>query len=155
MCKRRGEMAELAFMHKAMLKGFRVAKPWGDSDRFDLVIAFDHLLWRIQVKSVWTKRVGYYVNSCPTNNKTYTFQEIDFLVAYLGPEELWYILPVSVLHHNRIYLSPWSRRKSQFAKYIEAWCLFRGEQPDEPIFPISRRKNVLPVTDAAPNDATL
>src|SRR6266700_946675 len=88
--KRRGDLAEIAFMHKAISNGFRVAKPWGESDQFDLVIAFEHLLWRIQVKSVWTKRVGYYVNSCATNNKTYTFQQIDFLAAYLGPEELWY-----------------------------------------------------------------
>ena len=30
--KRRGEVAELAFMHKVISMGFRVAKPWGDSD---------------------------------------------------------------------------------------------------------------------------
>ena len=33
--KRRGEMAEAAFVAKAISLGFWVAKPWGDSDPFD------------------------------------------------------------------------------------------------------------------------
>ena len=36
--KRRGEIAELAFLLKATSLGFGVAKPWGDSDRFDFII---------------------------------------------------------------------------------------------------------------------
>src|SRR6266853_1411641 len=123
-------------MHKAISMGFQVAKPWGDSDRFDFVVCFGKLLWRAQVKSVWKKKVGYYVNNTGTNNQAYTSDEIDFLVAYLGPEELWYIVPVAALENrNRIYLSPWSQRRSEFARYIEAWCMFRGEQPEEPEFP--------------------
>ena len=34
--KRRGEMAEAAFVAKAVSLGFGVAKPWGDSDRLIL-----------------------------------------------------------------------------------------------------------------------
>jgi hypothetical protein len=33
--KRRGEIAELAFLLRAICLGFGVAKPWGDGDRFD------------------------------------------------------------------------------------------------------------------------
>ena len=36
--KRRGELAELAFMRKAANLGFAVAKPLGDSDRYDVVL---------------------------------------------------------------------------------------------------------------------
>jgi hypothetical protein len=36
--KHRGELAELAFMRKAATLGFAVAKPWGDSERYDAVI---------------------------------------------------------------------------------------------------------------------
>ncbi len=35
--KRQGELAELAFVMKAMSMGFLVSKPWGDSDRYDFV----------------------------------------------------------------------------------------------------------------------
>jgi hypothetical protein len=38
--KHRGELAELAFMRKAATLGFAVAKPWGDSDRYDVVVRF-------------------------------------------------------------------------------------------------------------------
>ena len=33
--KKRGELAELAFLHKAVSLGFPVSKTYGDSDRFD------------------------------------------------------------------------------------------------------------------------
>jgi hypothetical protein len=36
--KRKGEIAELAFMQKAVTLGFGIAKPWGDSDRYDFVL---------------------------------------------------------------------------------------------------------------------
>jgi hypothetical protein len=36
--KRRGEMAEAAFLAKAAELGFGIAKPWGDSDPFDFVL---------------------------------------------------------------------------------------------------------------------
>jgi hypothetical protein len=38
--KRRGELAEAAFLLKAQNMGFRVARPWGDSDRYDFISGF-------------------------------------------------------------------------------------------------------------------
>ena len=49
--KRRGELAEIAFAHKAIAQGFPVAKPFGDSERYDFVLDGGQALWRIQVKS--------------------------------------------------------------------------------------------------------
>jgi hypothetical protein len=36
--KRRGEIAEAAFLLKAASLGFSVAKPWGESDRYDFIV---------------------------------------------------------------------------------------------------------------------
>jgi hypothetical protein len=36
--KRRGEVAEAAFLHKVASLGFTVAKPWSESDRFDFLV---------------------------------------------------------------------------------------------------------------------
>jgi len=36
-----GELAELAFMSKAASLGFGVAKPYGDSGRFDFILICD------------------------------------------------------------------------------------------------------------------
>lgn len=152
--KRRGDVAELAFMHKAISIGFQVAKPWGDVDSFDFIVCHQRMLWRVQVKSVWTRRVGYCVNNAGTNNIPYTVNETDFLVAYLGPEDLWYILPIALLgNRRRIYLSPWSGKATEFKKYIEAWSLFRGEEPPEPEPP--KRRSQPKRTSSAPDSVSL
>ncbi len=50
--KRRGEAAEAAFLAKASGLGFGVAKPWGDSERYDFLLDSGHGdFWRVQVKS--------------------------------------------------------------------------------------------------------
>src|SRR5436305_4792400 len=50
--KRRGEAAEAAFLAKASGLGFGVAKPWGDSERYDFLLDSGHgHFWRVQVKS--------------------------------------------------------------------------------------------------------
>jgi hypothetical protein len=38
--KRKGEAVELAFMLKAVSLGFGVAKPWGDSERYDFILGY-------------------------------------------------------------------------------------------------------------------
>lgn len=49
--KRSGELSEAAFLLKAKRLGFLVAKPWGDSDRYDFILDSGSRLWRIQLKS--------------------------------------------------------------------------------------------------------
>ena len=57
--KRRGEVAEAAFLHKASALGFSVAKPWGDSDRYDFILDCAGRLSRVQIKTA--SRVEYRV----------------------------------------------------------------------------------------------
>ena len=54
--KKLGEQAEAAFLNKATGLGLSVAKPWGDSERYDLIVGSGRRLWRVQVKS--TRYVG-------------------------------------------------------------------------------------------------
>ena len=54
--KRKGELSEAAFLLKATSLGFGVAKPWGDSERYDFILDSRERLWRVQVKSVGTLR---------------------------------------------------------------------------------------------------
>ena len=49
--KKRGELSELAFVYKAASVGFAVAKPYGDSDRFDFIVHSRRHFWRVQVRS--------------------------------------------------------------------------------------------------------
>ena len=125
--KRRGEAAEAAFLARATRLNFCVCLPWGDSERFDSVVTRDHGFLRVQVKSA-TMYAGnrYRVKTAGASGAVYTSAEIDFFVAYIVPEDIWYIIPIEAIGHRKgVRFYPHTRRKSraQFEKYREAWCL--------------------------------
>jgi len=136
--KRMGEVAELAFMHKAASLGFGVAKPYGDSHPFDLLLQHGRRLLRIQVKSVFASnpknRWGYAVNVSQHRNMRcafYSEDDIDFLAAYVAAHDAWYVIPVkSVSARKAINLYPAGKKKSTaglFEQYREAWHLLKDE----------------------------
>ena len=126
--KRRGEVAEAAFLHKAASLGFSVAKPWGESDRYDFIVETGGRFLRVQVKSAYSAgEYGGYTFHAHGNTPTdvYTSHDIDFLVAYIVPEDVWYVLPIEIFAGiSSAKLFPNSRRRtSRFEKYREAWSL--------------------------------
>jgi hypothetical protein len=102
--KQRGEIAELAFMRKAATLGFAVAKPWGDSDRYDVILRSGKIFWRVQIKSAWFvsgRRSHYHIRTTGGGNSCYSAAEIDFLVAYIFPEDAWYVFPVAMIANRK------------------------------------------------------
>jgi PD-(D/E)XK endonuclease len=135
--KRTGELAEAAFVVKAAGLGFAVSKPWGDSERYDFILDAGHRIWRVQVKCTESLNAnGYQVQSTYTDQKKkghYTSADIDVLVAYILPLDLWYVVPAQALPASaslRFYPNgnP-SGRRPRFEQYREAWPLFRQPQP--------------------------
>jgi hypothetical protein len=130
--KRRGEIGEAAFLSKAASMGFGVAKPWGDSDRYDLIVDVAGRLLKVQVKSA--HRVcaqpggGYHIRAHPHQRTPYTADEIDLLVAYIVPEDIWYIFPPSAfVNMKSLRLFPGCKQKvSKFEQYREAWHQFHA-----------------------------
>jgi len=55
----------------------------------------------------------------------YTSDEIDVLVAYVGPENAWYVIPIEAFRSVKgVKLFPVRRRRpSKHEKYREAWEL--------------------------------
>jgi hypothetical protein len=131
--KRQGELAELAFMSKAASLGFGVAKPYGDSDRFDFILSWGRRLWRVQVKSTRTAKHGVYEISAHGRwgaHDIYTKDEIGFIVAYVVPKNVWYIIPIEATRgRKRLCLHPNVPRKAcyKYEKYREAWWLMRSD----------------------------
>ena len=116
-------MVEAEFLAKAARLEFRVSKPWGDSDRYDFVVDGESGFWRVQVKHTTCRRGRKYLLALATHGDPYNAKEIDFVVVYVEPEDLWYVLPVEMVASLRgLGLLPWSRR-SKFDRYREAWCL--------------------------------
>jgi hypothetical protein len=126
--KRRGELAELAFMRKAATLGFAVAKPWGDSDRYDVVVRFEKTFWRVQIKSVLAlkpSRRHFVVHMKNGGGKGYNSDEIDFLVAYIFAEDLWYVFPVHIVEQKTSLCVKPGSKKSRLEQYRDNWDLMR------------------------------
>lgn len=134
--KRRGELAEIAFLHKALHLGFRVSKPFGDSDRYDFISDPGDLLHRLQLYRVQVKGTAQLLNGLwhlnahrRTGGKAipYTLAEIDFFAALVIPEDTWYIIPLSHVLGRTSFLfrQKKDRRPNPYTFYKEAWHLLR------------------------------
>ena len=126
--KRRGELAELAFMRKAIGLGFGVAKPWGDSDRYDFILDSSRRLWRAQVRSTeYQTHRGYAVHTYVYVKKqmvALTAREVDVIIAYLVPLDLWYVVPIKFADCKNLWFYPHGSKKgSRFERFREAWHL--------------------------------
>jgi len=126
-CKAKGELGELAFAHKAAALGFGVAKPHGDNEPYDFIVDSGERLWRVQVKSIYTlSRGGYRAAGERCNHIPYKQEEIDFLVAYIVPLRIWYVIPanrVAVSTALAFYPSGCRQGGGRFEPYREAWHL--------------------------------
>jgi PD-(D/E)XK endonuclease len=120
-----GEAVEAAFLAKASMLGIWVSKPWGDSRPYDFIVDCGiRRLWRVQVKCA----TSYRGTRCETrgagSGELYTEEDIDFLAAYVIPEDFWYVVPVeafaprATVHFNYGPLS-----EGMFEIYRETWCL--------------------------------
>jgi PD-(D/E)XK endonuclease len=128
--KQRGDVAEMVFMRKASSMGFAVAKPWADGEPYDFVVRAGRVFWRVQVKSVRSKRAHrkhYRVLASHRLRIGYTADEIDFLAAYIFPEDTWYIFPVAFVETRKVVCVTPKSKRSAMEKYREAWKLM--EQP--------------------------
>jgi hypothetical protein len=162
--KRRGEISELAFALAAARHGFGISKPFGDSERYDIILDPSHLtsvipteagrkraksrhllfdsprprLVRVQVKSSTQLLNGlYHINAhrrIHGRAVPYKLSEIDFIAAYIIPEDSWFILPLPhVLGQTSLLFRPKrSRLPGLYDSYREAWHYLH--EPDGLIF---------------------
>ena len=124
--KRRGEAAEAAFLARATHLGFSVCLPWGDSERYDSVVTMGQGFLRVQVKSAARYlETRYRVKTTGASGTVYTAAEIDFFVAYIVPEDIWYIIPIAAIGRRKgaRFYPHTHRSHGHFEKYREAWCL--------------------------------
>jgi hypothetical protein len=134
--KHRGEMAEMQFMLDAAKRGYGVAKPFVDNERYDVIVDAARRLWRVQVKlSGASHHKGFAVRSgwrSNTRHMPYTTEQIDFMAVLIHGERvrgkrIWYLIPVGALGGRlSINLYPFGCRKDgemRFERYRGAWGL--------------------------------
>jgi PD-(D/E)XK nuclease superfamily protein len=105
----------------------------GDCDRYDVIVRLGKLFWRVQIKSAWAKRptrTHYRLKTTGASNIPYSADEIDIPVAYIFPEDAWYVFPVALVENRKVIcITPGSKR-SRFSQYREAWNLMRPAEPE-------------------------
>ena len=127
--KQTGERSEAAFLHRASGLGFGVAKPWGDSLRYDFILDNGERLWRIQIKCTESIRAQAYETrftyTTGQGRAVYTNRDIDFLVVHVVPLDVWYVVPVDqCTPHPMLRFYPHRQaKKMRLEKYREAWHL--------------------------------
>jgi hypothetical protein len=130
--KRVGERSEAAFLEKACDFGFGVARPWGDSERYDFILDNGLELLRIQVKGTDSLRAGAYETRATytigKGRAVYTRADIDFFIAHVIPLDIWYILPVEVCAPAPMlrFYPHRQAKKMRLEKYREAWRLLEA-----------------------------
>ena len=123
-------MAEAEFVRRAIALGLTVCQPFNEGARFDFSVHSARTALRVQVKSRWTRSPdGHYTLpvSHRLNSATipYTADETDILAAYLGPDDIWYIIPVSAaIGRVTAHFNPHRVRcRGRFEPFREAWHL--------------------------------
>jgi hypothetical protein len=136
--KHLGDVAEMQFMIDAATRKFGFAKPFGDNERYDVILDAPCRLWRVQVKLCNSLDYnGFGVKSSwRTTNRDmpYTPSQIDFLAALVQcwrthGKRIRYLIPVRALRGRlNISVYPYGSRKGTegcFEKYREAWHLLK------------------------------
>jgi hypothetical protein len=122
--KQRGEWVELLFMTVAAGLGFTVAKPFGESARYDVIVEHEGRFLRIQVKSTEICTGDCYrceLRMC--GNRQYVAGAVDYFAIYILAEDLWYIFPARTLAGlGAVVLSP-QRKGHKYERYLENWWL--------------------------------
>jgi hypothetical protein len=130
--KERGEWVEARFMADAMRHGYKVLKPWGDSQPCDVALAFGNRIVRVQVKSTSNRYgTGYLCQFKPNYfSQPYSIDQVDFFAACVIPQDTWYLVPAPVVlgevNKQAIMLFPMEpekRGRYLYESYREAWAL--------------------------------
>jgi hypothetical protein len=133
--KRSGEISQAAFLLKAKTLGFKVALPWGDSERYDFVVWMEEggPIFRVQVKGTGRLyRRGYEVQPVHSTRgqgkKRYTAKEIDVVAAHIQPVDVWYLLPIKAVGRAKSlrFYPDIKSRKPMWEEYREAWEVLEG-----------------------------
>jgi len=142
--KRKGELAELAFILKAASLGLIVSKPYGDSFLYDMIVESGGGLRKIQIKSSFhSNGPGHSVSLVREKDKDrltpwYAEGDIDFLAVYVVRHDAWYIIPVQAIKGMkslRLYpIPPKKKNGGRYEIYREAWHLISAarEPPTPP-----------------------
>ena len=78
------------------------------------------------------KRRHYRIKLSGRTNQPYKADEIDFLVAYIFAEDIWYVFPVTIIENQTMLCISLGLKRSRLEPYREAWNLMGTNEPALP-----------------------
>jgi hypothetical protein len=130
--KKTGELAELKLCLALAERQFATA--WPDSEQaYDLIVEKDGVLNRVQVKSTSSEDRGGYKLSCrrggSRSKRKYRKGDFDFLLAYVSPVDVWYVLPMREVTKTTFCLYPHrDDGVGQYEQYRNRFDLLEGKK---------------------------
>lgn len=122
------EAAELGFACEALKQGFSVYIPYSDKLHYDLLVSYEGVYSRVQIKHVKraTRNGAYRARASKSNGKvrTYSKKDCDFIAILLEADKVWYIIPVEDAC-TEMSLNPESGT-GKYETYFEAWDLLKS-----------------------------
>jgi len=101
-------------------------QPHGDTAPYDVVLDTGRRFLCVQVKSAAHPRGhAYEVNAGRGRyiKRPYSARDIHFLAAWLIPDNVWYIIPISALRRRKTLRLHPSLPSCPFSPFREAWHL--------------------------------
>lgn len=94
-----GDKTEAKILHRLIADGYSVSVPFGDNDKYDLIVDDEDELYRVQCKTGWKTKKGtvcFNTHSQTTKNgdyheKTYHGEIDAFIVRYPDEGEMYWI----------------------------------------------------------------
>ena len=137
MSKRIGDIAESIFVTRCLMANIEPVKPFGDNRKYDFITEHNGKKLKVQVKC--TDVVGknpsgssrFKINTCyGSKSKTkYTKDEIDFIAAFVFPEQMWYIIPVEEVTESSVTLYPQIENSDgKYEKFRNKFKLLKGAE---------------------------
>lgn len=131
--KQIGNVAELSVALEARKRGYGVSFPFGDGQKYDLILDDAGKLFKIQVKKAYKGKNSYAckVKKSNTNRKEvkytkYSNTDFDFAVIWLEEIDDYYIIPAKVFNDNNwsITMTPTNEDSKTFI-YLRNWELLK------------------------------
>ncbi len=120
-------------MAAAALHGYHVLKPFGETLEYDVGIEERGSLIRVQVKSSSARNGDGYLCQFRRNylvEEPYSVDKVDMFAMYVIPEQVWYLIPASVLLTPTVKIAitlcpitTLRHDRYKYERYREAWRL--------------------------------
>lgn len=95
--KVKGDISESKILSKFIELGLTVSLPFGDNQRYDMIIDNEGQLFKIQCKSAWKKQEGvleFQTTSCWKKGRENYINQIDFFAVYYDEFDKTYLVSI-------------------------------------------------------------